>query len=301
MTGIGDIDQDGVPDLVIGNPAFSTFNRYPGSVFLYSGRTGDNIPGPSMDGEHDLSLFGVTVAATTDLDGDGLADFFVGASNYTTTEADSLGKVYAFSSATRLPIWTRVGPQPHNALGGHIAVVGDASGDGVPDLVVGSGAPLAFPEGTADAAVLSGADGSVVRLLRAKPGVNGLDTLHAVADYDGDGCTDVVGMRDFRSEAYLLSARTGLPLALFKHAYAVVSTGAGPTARLAVGPGYFEVVAGPVPILDCLGFVPTAVVEVLPPASFTPSAGLAAAIADDGLLDAGSYVWFLRRRAGLMP
>ncbi|MBK8172741.1 MAG: FG-GAP repeat protein [Sandaracinaceae bacterium] len=67
LAGVGDLDHDGVADLLVGAPAEN-------SVAAYSGRTGVLLI--TRTGPH---KYGAALAAAGDVDGDGFADFAVGA------------------------------------------------------------------------------------------------------------------------------------------------------------------------------------------------------------------------------
>ena len=89
----GDVDGDGVPDLVIGNPGG---NVTAGRVHLLSGADGsllETLLAPDVEAASD---FGRSLAVVGDLDGDGVADLLVGAR--ITTEPPGAGRAYAFTS-----------------------------------------------------------------------------------------------------------------------------------------------------------------------------------------------------------
>lgn len=137
---IGDVTGDGTPDVVVGSPDFSPSgsqtNR--GAAALVNGRTGAMVyqTGPgSAPGAH----FGATLLGTADLNGDGFPDFVVGAPNL--AGAGSLlnvGMVAAFEGRTGANLWTSSAVGSNVRLfGTAIARIGDVTGDGAPDLVVG--------------------------------------------------------------------------------------------------------------------------------------------------------------------
>src|SRR5205814_9701215 len=76
--------------------------------------------------------FGFAVAAAGDLDGDGFADFLVGAPLTTT------GAAYAYSGRTGALLFTFAGDAAGDEFGGALAGAGDLNRDGVPDIVVGA-------------------------------------------------------------------------------------------------------------------------------------------------------------------
>ena len=75
----GDYDGDGVPDLAIGSPNLQQAEvEPPARVSVHSGATGAIIGGSIVSEEGD-DAFGRSLAALSDLDGDGLAELLIGA------------------------------------------------------------------------------------------------------------------------------------------------------------------------------------------------------------------------------
>ncbi len=102
---------------------------------------------------------GFAVADLGDLDGDGISDYAVGASNASYPGIPGRGRVTVHSGATGAVRLTLIGQRAGARFGWSIAGIGDVSGDGVPDFAVGS--PFddgnGFEAGRVDA--FSGADG----------------------------------------------------------------------------------------------------------------------------------------------
>ncbi|KAA3604369.1 MAG: hypothetical protein DWQ01_22435 [Planctomycetota bacterium] len=84
-------------------------------------------------GEQELGFFGDAVAGPGDLDGDGFADFVVGAPY----EFFDRGKVYAYSGKLGTLLWEWTEGAVGHTTGSSIAGAGDVNGDGRPDVVVG--------------------------------------------------------------------------------------------------------------------------------------------------------------------
>ena len=92
VAGAGDVDGDGVPDLLMASmPSYHTESKF-AYVYLVSGRTRQVLYTISNGGEWDL--LGSALAGLGDLDGDGLSDFLVTAPWYG-PEAQGAGIVYA--------------------------------------------------------------------------------------------------------------------------------------------------------------------------------------------------------------
>lgn len=127
---VGDVDGDGYPDLLVGAPDVS-----PGRAHLIFGdptRTfARRLPIDPPSGSGVMS-FGRSLTGLGDVDGDGLAEFVIGAAS----SAGGSLFVYSGSDPAGAPtrIDSRIGSQDFGvALG-----AGDVNGDGAPDLVVGA-------------------------------------------------------------------------------------------------------------------------------------------------------------------
>lgn len=107
--------------------------------------------------------FGEILTEIGDFDGDGYLDYAVTAKNYQIGGL-SLGRVYVYSGRSGALLTTFDGSEHAASFGLGVADVGDVTGDGVRDFVIGS--PLhALSNGTSSAGRvvgLSGADGSMI-------------------------------------------------------------------------------------------------------------------------------------------
>ena len=241
----GDVDADGVHDVIAGRPGTST-------AYVYSGADGNTLLTINRPASEHL---GVAVARAGDVDGDGHADLLVGAQNAAINGADS-GRAYVFSGADgsllhamdgapgdllgtatdRVPdttgdgvpehavgardagkwndgavelfdgasgtrIWSFVGPKEDQDLGlFFVAGLPDLSGDGVPDVYAADFGATINGNQSGRAYVLSGVDGSVVRIHDGGSAKDGLGPGREAGDVNGDGVTDLVigsyGSRD---------------------------------------------------------------------------------------------------------
>ncbi len=93
--------------------------------------------------------FGERHAATDDLDGDGVNDYFVGALSENVSQFTDAGRVYAISGRTRTVIYDILSPEIQDgaAFGFFIAVLGDVDGDGKNDVAAGTDAQDTTPTG----------------------------------------------------------------------------------------------------------------------------------------------------------
>lgn len=192
VAALGDIDGDGLEDMVIGSHAAWAGNiRKAGLAIAVSGGTGSLLH--SFHGPHYNAHFGFSVAGPGDLDGDGVPDIVVGGYGVETYGINNAGAVVAYSGTTGAEIWRYDGLRKRAHRGEQLAPAGDVNGDGVPDILDGSprseGKPYALYAGSI--AVHSGVDGSIFMEIR---GQNDLDVLGAAVapagDLDGDGLAD---------------------------------------------------------------------------------------------------------------
>ncbi len=73
----GDVDADGVPDVIVGAPQNSTFSPDPGYAVVLSGATG--LPIHTFTGASAEDAFGFSTSGAGDVDADGFADLVLGA------------------------------------------------------------------------------------------------------------------------------------------------------------------------------------------------------------------------------
>jgi len=184
----GDIDHDGVSDIVIGAPGH-------GQAFVFSGRTGALIFSVTSPAIERQPSFGAAVAGGKDLDGDGTPDFAVGAP----LQKNSRGAVFLFngSDGTLRRKLRFSSPQTFARFGAAVRLSADLTGDGRPDVLVG--VPDQDVNGRINAGevlIFSGASGRLFRTLTsAEPQDSaGFGSAVITADFDGDGTpTPVVG------------------------------------------------------------------------------------------------------------
>ena len=142
MSGGGDWNGDGNPDLAVGAPNSQVATKGMGRVYLYAGGAdfGHSMTGSVSSGE-DGDGFGEAVQLKDDINGDGLADLIVGAPRSEKAGATA-GRAYIWfgkregvpsgKADVEIPLGTT------NDLFGTDIATGDLNGDGQADLAIGA-------------------------------------------------------------------------------------------------------------------------------------------------------------------
>lgn len=188
----GDVDGDGFDDLLIGAPGHSAVFAGEGRVVLARGgglTTGLKAGWVARGGQIDAHL-GAVVSGAGDVNGDGYADFAVGAPEYDALDADD-GAVWVYLGGPGAPRegWFNHGDGDGARFGAALAA-GDIDGDGFTEVVVSEPGTAASGSGSSGGRVLVFAGSA------SGPAVTGREiavTASVVAlagDVDGDGRAD---------------------------------------------------------------------------------------------------------------
>jgi hypothetical protein len=135
VAGIGDVDGDGCGDVAIAAFYDEAAGEKSGSVYVYSGRTGDLVV--KLSGDAPSDSFGYALAALGDIDLDGCPDLVVGARG-TGGPGSGPGMVKVFSGADWSVLDVLYGENGGDIFGSAVAAGGDVNADGIPDFVVGA-------------------------------------------------------------------------------------------------------------------------------------------------------------------
>ena len=142
LAGLGDVNGDGYADVVVGGPSLVRGGDELGGIWLFPGSPSGPTDTPmwSLRGDVDGSRMG-TALAGGDLGGDGFADLVVSAPGWTHL-VDGEGAVFVFEGGRGGlpddPTWMSFGGTEDAHLGSGGVSLGDVTGDGLPELLIGS-------------------------------------------------------------------------------------------------------------------------------------------------------------------
>ena len=248
VAGVGDVDGDLVPDVLVGARGEDGGGSNAGAAYLLSGVTGTVlwvVRGQAGDN------LGVAVTGLGDVNGDLVPDVAVGAWTADPNGQNS-GAVYILDGATGALLHLLPGEAAYDFFGGALANAGDIDGDGVNDVLVGARWNGFAGSGAGSAYVHSGATGARLLTLRGGAAGDAFGTaVTGVGDMDGDGTPDVAvgapgadGGGANAGSAYIFSGATGATLRTlhgeapgdsFGSALAALHLDADGLAELAVG------------------------------------------------------------------
>lgn len=205
---VGDVDGDGVADLIVGLPSDSTAGTHAGAVQVVSGATTETIA--VSYGTRPYQRHGAAVAFLGDVDGDGRGDYAIGSPDpgsakmpraqrdFALMDAHAFrlewarqrlhdvrtgptGSVRALSGGDHRPLWVREGSKAGHGFGEAMGRVGDLDGDCTDDLLVRCESTSLEP-----ATVLCGRTGLPRSWVQHRLGPCG-----NAGDLDGDGTADL--------------------------------------------------------------------------------------------------------------
>lgn len=222
----GDINGDGIGDLVIGAPAVGYSFYFSGRVYVVFGEESPSSPTfdlATLDGTNGFTLeplflgydgdnLGRSVSGAGDINGDGIDDIIVGAE---TTGPDYEGEAYVVFGQREpfdplISLNTLDGSNGFairdadfsDNLGSSVSAAGDVNGDGIADVIVGgeggSGAYVIFgdADGFPPAVELSTIDGEIgFRILGAADRTG--SSVSAAGDINHDGIDDLIIGADY--------------------------------------------------------------------------------------------------------
>ncbi len=182
---IGDINDDGIDDIIIGAPTDSTKAPGAGAAFIYSGKSGKELL--QLYGESAGDNFGRTVAGRKN----GKGYFAIGAPN---SGEGNRGQTYVYEGLSANPKFVIKSDDKGAQLGGmFISIVGDFNNDDEPDIYASDWSHNELGPSTGRVYVHSGKDGSLLFTKSGEAAGDGFGIGIADAgDINDDGYDDLV-------------------------------------------------------------------------------------------------------------
>lgn len=199
VAGVPDVNGDQRGDILVGSPTEMVNGvQHAGRVYVISGADGTVVRVLEQEGEQLPISFGLRVAGTCDLDGDGSGDIIVSNPNEQPPGGPyRAGVVRVVSGATGEEIRRLVSPHPQSGpnFASSVCAVPDWDGDGVCDIAVGSPLDNAADVPAVGAVyIFSGRTGVLLREMRspnAQEGGRFGASLTGVPDINGDALGEV--------------------------------------------------------------------------------------------------------------
>lgn len=193
VAGIGDVNNDGFDDVVVGSEWFSSTLGAPpprngtGRIDVYSGADGALLWGRNGDNAGDL--LGSGVGSVADVNHDGVRD--VVASARRANNANGLAYVFSGVDGTRLYTMTPTAPFSQSSTFGQFFAfgAGDFNNDNQEDIYIGD---YGAAGGDGRVYLYSGTDGSLIRAIDAFDPGEGLGGGRGVPDLNNDGYDDLI-------------------------------------------------------------------------------------------------------------
>jgi hypothetical protein len=190
----GDVTGDGVPDLLVGAPWHDGANPREGRVYVVSGASLAIVatianPTPSTG-----ARFGHTLSAVGNTTGDGRSEFAVGAPFWSATGGGTAGHAHLYGwaagvSPALLATTAGAGSSAGTEFGYTVRGIGDASGDGIRDVLVSeNGTQRVFVLSTAAFAIT--ANLAVISAPATATGATFGWTLCGLGDLDANGAAE---------------------------------------------------------------------------------------------------------------
>lgn len=219
MANLGDVNGDGVDDILAGAP---TLGR--GGFYIVSGADSTHLT--IVRGEKTGDRLGLEAVALGDVNGDGISEFAISAPGYDPNGMSYAGRLYIVNGANVKEYITVDGEATGDNFGDGLEAIPDVNGDGIKDIAVSSdvGDDGVLPD-CGVVYILSGADGSELRRIYGPESYSrfGCEITH-IGDLNGDGVEELLigakgsevdlgnGPETDVGRAYVLDGVTNIPI-----------------------------------------------------------------------------------------
>ncbi len=189
VSAAGDVNNDGIPDIIIGTPGDDDFGTDSGSVSIYSGADFSTLY--TLYGDSQDDLFGQSVASAGDLNNDNFDDILIGARD--DDNGLNSGSAYVISGIDGSVMHVFKGDSADDNLGYTVANAGDVNADGTPDIIVGIVGDDNNGAGSGAARVFSGADFTTLYTFYGDDAGDAFGiSVAGAGDINSDGYADVI-------------------------------------------------------------------------------------------------------------
>ncbi|GAX59205.1 hypothetical protein SCALIN_C01_0136 [Candidatus Scalindua japonica] len=145
VSNAGDVNNDGYSDVIVGSPFYTNGEASEGMAFVYLGSSAGLNTTADWTGEGNQggAVFGRSVAAAGDINGDGYGDVVVGSPGYDNYVSgnNNVGRAFVYqgslSGLSASENWMTEGTQLNEYYGWEVDTAGDVNGDGYGDVIVG--------------------------------------------------------------------------------------------------------------------------------------------------------------------
>lgn len=193
LAAVNDLDDDGIPEMIVGAPGTNAAGPNSGAAFIYSSKTGHKIT--TFVSQSSGSRMGWAVANGGDFNRDGLPEMLVGGPGYN----NNRGSVFLINGKNGVVLGQFDGFEDGDEQGAAIVTPGDINGDGSNDFLFG--APGFSSASSKNCGIVRAYSGRNRQLLFEIPGeFEGQrfgESMSLIGDLDDDGVADfMVGCPD---------------------------------------------------------------------------------------------------------
>ncbi len=221
VSGAGDVNADGCPDLIAGAPlGHDSIGHALGMARVYSGLTGSVLY--TFYGDWSLGYMGTSVSGGGDVNADGFADLIAGAPD-DDSNGQSAGMARVYSGQTGGVLYSFYGSSAGDKVGYSVGGAGDVNADGFADVIAGAPSDMGGGTGSGSARVCSGQTGAVLYTFYGDSTNTGLGwSVSGAGDVNADGFADVIAGTPYGNNtgissgsARVYSGKTGAMLFTF--------------------------------------------------------------------------------------